>query len=67
MSLSENKLVNYIKASRIEMKKVVWPTRKETINHTLLVIGISLGVAAILGALDYIFSRGIEQLINRFQ
>lgn len=51
----------------MEMKKVVWPTRKEAINHTLLVIGISLGVAAILGALDYIFSLGIEQLINKFQ
>ena len=51
-----NRLVNYIKASVEEMKKVTWPTRKETYNYTLLVIGLSLAVAAFLGALDYLFN-----------
>ena len=50
------KLVNYIKSSFEEMKKVTWPTKKETYNYTILVIGISLAVAIFLGALDYIFS-----------
>jgi len=65
MSLSESKIINYLKASREELKKVIWPTKRETIQHTLLVIGISLGLAAILGILDYIFSWVIEQIINR--
>jgi preprotein translocase subunit SecE len=65
MTIATNKLVNYIKESKAELKKVIWPTKKETIQHTLLVIGISLGVAAILGALDYVFSWGIEYIINR--
>jgi len=51
-----NKLANYIKASVEEMKKVTWPTKKETYNYTLLVIGLSLAVAAFLGALDYLFN-----------
>jgi preprotein translocase subunit SecE len=51
-----NKLINYIKSSIEEMKKVTWPSKKETYNYTVLVIGISLGVAAFLGALDYVFS-----------
>ncbi|MDD5071762.1 MAG: preprotein translocase subunit SecE [Patescibacteria group bacterium] len=51
-----NRLVNYIKASIEEMKKVTWPTKKETYNYTLLVIGLSLAVAIFLGALDYIFN-----------
>jgi preprotein translocase subunit SecE len=46
------------------MKKVTWPTKKETRNYTLLVIGISIVVAAFLGALDYIFSKGFEKLIS---
>ena len=50
------KIAKYIKASIEEMKKVTWPTKKETKNYTILVIGISLAVAAFLGALDYIFS-----------
>jgi len=51
-----NKLANYIKASVEEMKKVTWPTKKETYNYTLLVISLSLAVAAFLGALDYLFN-----------
>ena len=60
-----DKLIKYIKSSIEEMKKVTWPTRKETRNYTLMVIGISLGVAAVLGGLDFIFSMGIDALLNR--
>lgn len=45
-------LIEYFKGSRAELKKVVWPTRAETIRYTLLVIGISLVVAIILGLFD---------------
>jgi preprotein translocase subunit SecE len=57
------KIINYIKASIEEMKKVTWPTKKETYNYTLLVIFISLGVALFLGLLDLIFTKGLEYLI----
>jgi preprotein translocase subunit SecE len=58
------KISNYIKSSIEEMKKVTWPTKKETYNYTLLVILISLGVAAFLGALDYVFSTLLQIAIN---
>ena len=45
------------------MKKVTWPTKKETYNYTLLVIGISLAIAAFLGVLDYIFNFGLGLVI----
>jgi preprotein translocase subunit SecE len=57
-------LNNYIKSSVEEMKKVTWPTRKETYNYTVLVILISLGTAAFLGALDYIFSALLQIALN---
>lgn len=59
-----NKLVNYVKESKNELKKVVWPSRKEATNHTLMVIGISLGVAILFGILDYIFNLGLEKFIS---
>lgn len=59
-----NKITNYIKASIEEMKKVTWPSKKETYNYTMLVIAISIGVAAFLGALDYIFSWLLQIAIN---
>ncbi len=58
------KLEDYIKGSIVEMKKVTWPTKKETQNYTYLVIGISLAVAAFLGALDYIFSFMLEFILK---
>lgn len=57
-------LANYIKGSIEEMKKVTWPTQKETKNYTFLVIGVSLAVAAFLGALDFIFSMGLDIILN---
>jgi preprotein translocase subunit SecE len=60
-----NKITNYFQESLAEMKKVTWPTKKETYNYTLLVIGISIGVALFLGILDYIFSAGFQFIIYR--
>lgn len=60
-----SKITNYVRESVAELKKVTWPTKKETYNYTLLVIGISLGVAIFLGLLDYIFAQGFQVLINR--
>jgi len=43
------KLSNYIKDTRNELKHVNWPTKKQTINFTILVIGVSLAVAVFMG------------------
>jgi len=51
-----NRLINYLKESQQELKKVVWPSKKEITQHTMLVIGISLGVAAFLGIVDYLLT-----------
>jgi len=49
------KLKNYFKESRLEMRRVSWPTKQKTFHLTLIVIGISLIFAVYLGALDFIF------------
>jgi len=58
------KLVQYFKDSKLELKKVVWPTKKETFNLTLLVILISLGVAFFLGFIDWLLTMGIEKFLK---
>ena len=58
------KFINYIKTSIAELKKVSWPTKKETYNYTLIVIGLSLAVAIFLGSLDFVFNLGLEFLIK---
>ena len=57
------KLVDYVMDTKAEMKHVNWPTRRQAFNYTLLVIVISLAVAAILAIADHFFSLGLEALI----
>lgn len=54
------KLIDYLKSTRLEAKSVNWPSRAETLRLTLLVIGISLVIAAYLGLLDFIFIKILE-------
>ena len=61
-----NKLTTYIKESVEEMKKVTWPTKKETYHYTVLIIGISLTVALFLGILDYGFQEAFKALLYKF-
>ena len=58
------KFIQYIKDSREELKKVSWPSRKDTIKGTWTVIIFTLIVAAFLGFLDYFFNLGLEELIK---
>jgi len=57
------KIANYVKDSVIELKKVVWPSKKETIKHTLLVVIISLGMAAFLGIIDFILNKVLQLVL----
>jgi len=60
-----NKIINFFKESKLELKKVNWPTRQETLRYALIVVAVSLVVAGYLGGLDVIFKRFlIERLIN---
>jgi len=58
-----SQLSNYISETREEMKHVSWPTKNQTIMFTIIVILISIGVAAYLGLFDYLFSLGLKQII----
>jgi preprotein translocase subunit SecE len=60
-----NIIVKYFRESYEELKKVSWPSRKDTVRDTLVVIGVSLGVAAFLGAVDLGLTAGLQKLINR--
>jgi preprotein translocase subunit SecE len=42
-----------------ELRKVIWPTRKELITYTTIVIAFVTVMTAIVGLLDYGFGKGI--------
>lgn len=57
--------VKYFRDSYLEMKNVVWPSRRQVISHTILVIVFSALIAAFLGSLDMIFAFILEKVLVR--
>ena len=60
-----NSLVQYFKDSKLELEKVVWPTRKQTLNHTVLVIGFSVALALFLGLVDFGLSELVKIVVTK--
>jgi len=58
-----DKIKNYFKEVKVEMKKVNLPTKQETIKYTLIVIGLSAAVAIFLGGLDFLFAFLISKFL----
>ncbi|MDQ3089962.1 MAG: preprotein translocase subunit SecE [bacterium] len=58
-----SQFVDYIKDTRGELQHVTWPTKKQAIAFTILVIVISLAVASFLGFFDYILSLIIQKFV----
>jgi preprotein translocase subunit SecE len=59
-----NKLIAYLKGSREELAKVDWPNRQVTTNHTIMVIGVSVLMAAFLGGIDFLLSKVLEVIVG---
>lgn len=59
-----NKLKNYFVGSFNEMKKVIWPNKKQIKTYTVIIVIMSLGVALFFGILDYVFNLGLGQFIK---
>jgi len=55
-------MIQYLKDVRAEMRHVSWPTRRQTVLYTVVVIAISLAAAVYLGLFDYLFSTFILQI-----
>ncbi|ALU43859.1 preprotein translocase subunit SecE [Pseudoalteromonas rubra] len=51
--------IAFAKESRIEVRKVVWPTRQETTHTTFIVMAATVVMALILWGLDGILFRAV--------
>ncbi|MES0875365.1 preprotein translocase subunit SecE [Sinimarinibacterium thermocellulolyticum] len=58
-------LWSYVAGSRIELRKVVWPTRQESIQATLMIAVVVLLMALLLWGLDSLLLWGVETLTGR--
>ncbi len=47
-----------------EMKKVVWPSKKQIINNTVVVAVVVVVAAVLIMVLDAVFGFGLNQLLK---
>ena len=63
-TLRDNAITRYLRETWAEMKKVRWPTRQEAQNLTLIVLAVTVGMAIILGLMDFFFAWEFKGLID---
>ena len=56
----------WLKELKVELKKVVWPTRSQTINNTLIVIACVLVVGVFIWGFDALANAVVGALIKLF-
>lgn len=56
--------INYLKDTVAEMKHVSWPTNKQSVVYTILVVVISIIVSLYIGLFDFIFQRGLDWFVK---
>ncbi|MDG2527085.1 preprotein translocase subunit SecE [Stenotrophomonas sp. HITSZ_GD] len=55
----------FLSESRFELRKVVWPTRKESIQTTWVVIVVVIVLSLMLGGMDFLIQLGTKWLLGR--
>ena len=57
-------IVQFLRDSKMELKKVKWPTRKELLASTAMVILLSIAIAFFLGLIDFGLTTIITKIIG---
>lgn len=64
MTVKGKAIVAFAREARTEVRKVIWPTRQETLHTTLIVAVVTAVMSLILWGLDSILVRLVSFLIN---
>ena len=59
-----DKVLDYIRDSRAELKKVTWPTKQQLWYSTIIVIVVSAIASAYLGLVDLILTGIFSKIIQ---
>lgn len=59
-----SKATKFLSEVKVEVKKVTWPSKKEAIGGTTVVVIVVFLVALFLGIVDALLSKMVQALIN---
>jgi preprotein translocase subunit SecE len=58
------KITQFIKEAKIELKKVTWPTPKQTMASTAVVIILVFILSVILGIFDFVLAKAVKLILG---
>jgi len=64
IKLIMNKAVQFVSQAKAELKKVTWPTRKQTLASTGVVMVIVAVMALYLGIIDLILAKLVKFILG---
>ncbi len=57
-------LWGFVQGSQVEIKKMVWPTRQEAFQTTLVLVVFVIILAVIMLGIDWVLARGVEEVLG---
>ncbi len=58
-------VLDFLREVKVELEKVVWPSREQTIKLTMIVVFTIIVVGFFVGGIDLLLSKLVNLLINR--
>lgn len=59
-----SKITEYLNETKTELKHVIWPSKKQTMYYTVIIIILSIIISYYLGIWDFIFAQGLQRIIG---
>lgn len=61
-----SRIAKWFRELKSECRKIVWPTRQQTVNNTMVVIAAVIIVGIFVWILDFVFNIGVQALLTQF-
>ncbi|MFH1089445.1 MAG: preprotein translocase subunit SecE [Candidatus Uhrbacteria bacterium] len=55
--------IKYLKEAKEELGKVTWPSKKDTIRYSVIVVCVTAGMAIFFTILDWALTLGLDKLV----
>ena len=59
-----SRVVRFLREVVAELRKVIWPTRKQLVTYTIVVLIFVSFMIALVAGLDFVFSQGVAFLFG---
>ena len=56
--------VKYLRESKEELQKVSWPTQKEIVRYSTIVVVFTVGLGILFGAFDWVLNEALNGLLS---